>query len=54
LPSPLPTGGLDIVKIFGSIFIFMRGLENSHGALPDTRVDLAATIDNFGQWRVFQ
>jgi hypothetical protein len=23
-------------------------------ALPDTRVDLAATIDNFGQWRVFQ
>jgi hypothetical protein len=49
IPNPLPPNGLDIVKIIGSIFVLIRGLENSRSALPRLRVDLAATIENFGR-----
>lgn len=51
---PEPPSGLDLLKVIAGIFVFMRGLENSHGALPGTRVDIMATIDNFGRWRIFQ
>jgi len=44
----------DIVQIMASLFIFVRGVENTWEGSLKRPVDARAIIENFGRARVFQ